>query len=140
LGIKFTDDLRLGIASIDEQHEELFRRVNSVVDAVGPAESHEQVAEALAYLEQYVLRHFHDEEKLMEELEYPLINKQRRDHARFLELFEQFKTTFESGDPARSLASNMQFRLTGWLVTHVCGADRDLAEFVHALNPASPKP
>lgn len=135
MGIKFTDDLRLGIASIDDQHEELFRRVNALVEAVGPAQSREQIAEALAYLEQYVLRHFHDEEQLMAELEYPLIKKQQRDHARFLELFEQFKSTFESGDAARSLTSDMQFRLTGWLVNHVCGADRDLAEFVHALKP-----
>ena len=65
----------LGVPLIDEQHQELFRRVTDFVETVRKPipweQKTEQVNRTLDFMKDYVVTHFHDEENLQRELGYP---------------------------------------------------------------------
>lgn len=71
MAIQWDPSLSVGVKQIDEQHQELFRRVNELVDAMHRGRSQAQLGEMLSFLSVYVVQHFGAEEKLMSERWYP---------------------------------------------------------------------
>jgi hemerythrin len=132
MALLWTRELSVGIAEIDEQHRELFRRVDALQDAVGVGASRERAAEALAFLEVYVVRHFRDEEALMIASRYAGLPEQRSAHRRFVGTFDRLRSTLARRGPSRELLAEVRFRTTAWLVNHVCGLDRRFADFLRA--------
>ena len=63
------DSLKIGVEEIDNQHFELFKRVNSFIRAVHKSDtiSIETVRETLEFMEEYVIKHFKYEEELLKE-------------------------------------------------------------------------
>ena len=66
---------RVGAELIDTQHKELFHRVSNFIQAVQspqPWENKlEHVKETLAFMQDYVIIHFNDEERFQAEIGYP---------------------------------------------------------------------
>ena len=75
---------RVGVPLIDEQHEELFRRVTDFVETLRSAGEWEQkipkVNETLAFMKDYVVTHFHDEEAYQQKIGYPGFEAHRKIH------------------------------------------------------------
>jgi Hemerythrin len=53
----------VGVDKIDRQHKELFNRINLLVCSMKSAKGKEEMITTLNFLEEYVIRHFNDEEK-----------------------------------------------------------------------------
>ncbi|MDR0958262.1 MAG: hemerythrin, partial [Clostridiales bacterium] len=58
--------LETGIEQIDEQHKELFRRI----DALNDVSNKNRIPETLAFLQEYVIKHFTDEQLLHKSVGY----------------------------------------------------------------------
>ena len=56
------DSYRLGVERIDQQHMELFRMTEDLVNAVKAGAGVEEYQKALGFLKDYVVYHFRDEE------------------------------------------------------------------------------
>ena len=58
---------QVGVPLIDEQHEELFKRVNNFIEIIRSGDSWQDkvqsVNETLEFMKLYVVEHFRDEEK-----------------------------------------------------------------------------
>ena len=60
-----------GILALDNEHRELVAAVNRLFEAVRDKRGDEVLTETLGTLEDYVLKHFQNEERLLEQYKYP---------------------------------------------------------------------
>ena len=78
---------RVGAELVDTQHRELFHRVSNFIQAVQspqPWENKlEHVKETMAFMQDYVIIHFNDEERFQAEIGYPELERHKEIHARF---------------------------------------------------------
>ena len=67
--LEWNQSLATGIAEIDEQHKELFNRTNRLLSGMEENRDADQLRELFLFLDQYVVRHFGDEERYIARLE-----------------------------------------------------------------------
>ena len=119
--IQFTDDLKLGIESIDNQHRKLVDLINFLIGLeAGNAQRHE-IARALDELGDYIDVHFQAEEKMMQDAGYPDLEEHRELHAAFVMETTHFMEKFRGGD--ENLDVDILVYLSGWVVEHIKGED-----------------
>lgn len=133
MAIRWTKALSVGIADIDAQHRELFRRARVFADGL-TARSRLEVGLLLSYLRAYAVTHFDEEEEAMRETAYPGFRRHKAEHDRFMRdvlrmTRDQEKRRGPGVDPA-ALARFME----DWLVDHVSSTDRAMARFLIATR------
>ena len=78
---------RVGVDLIDDQHQELFKRLTNFIKIIQNdmpwEEKMEEVNETLGFLSEYVVYHFDDEERYQEEINYPDIETHKEAHRVF---------------------------------------------------------
>jgi hemerythrin-like metal-binding protein len=128
------DAYAVGNELIDGQHKELFRMVDEFVDAMrrkGP-DSRAACARAVAFLKDYVVKHFADEEALQASLRYEGLPEHKILHRDFISTVLRYeKNLAESNFDPRAM---QQFAgtLVGWLIYHVVGEDGKITGAVAA--------
>lgn len=127
---RFTDDCRIGIATIDDEHERLFALINEAVALLAEGRGQEIVAKSLIYeLKKYAEIHFEHEEAYMESINDPELDRQRRDHKGFADKVSGFALQLETAeDPAVILDSIIKY-IAGWLHRHILGSDIMIGHF-----------
>lgn len=129
--------LCIGVAEIDQQHEELFALANALVDAVGAART-ERLLELLAHLGSYIAKHFETEEALMRRTGYPDRDAHVREHRAFTATFNRLVAAFARyGSDDGRVASQVEQEVTQWLERHVATSDMALGEFLRTLGDGS---
>ncbi|GAB6098782.1 hypothetical protein JCM16358_06610 [Halanaerocella petrolearia] len=128
--IQWDDSYLVGVELIDEQHKELFKRINDLIKANKLNKGKEEVEEIIEFLADYTVKHFSDEEELQQEYGYPHYDAHKDLHESFVQDIKDFKAEFEDGKA--DTASMMKFnkRITQWLIDHVKGIDQKLAEHI----------
>lgn len=119
--------LAMGIDSIDVQHEELFRVINSMYDKMHDGREQNALIEGLDSLRSYAKYHFHTEEKLMEEYGYPELDAHRKEHEVFAErvyLYAQRPL-----DEVEKTLEELESFLLNWLIKHIQRTDRKYMDF-----------
>lgn len=125
--VQWDGSLAMGIESIDVQHEELFRVINSMYDKMQKGKEKHALVEGLDSLRSYVKYHFHTEEKLMEEHGYPELQAHRKEHEVFSERIYLFAQRPE--DQITQTLEEMQGFLLNWLIKHIQRTDRKYMDF-----------
>lgn len=128
----------IGVELIDQQHKELFSRVESfvlVLRSKEPWESKvEKVKETLAFMKLYVVQHFHDEEKFQREVCFPDCDRHCEVHAQFTAEVGEFVRLFEEQGYQEPLVQKFAGKLLAWLINHVGASDSKIAEYLHSLE------
>jgi hemerythrin len=105
----------------DNQHQELFDRVNALNDAVsGGARS--DIGNRLDSLVDYVVEHFQTEEKLMEERGYRGLDAHRQEHSQLVQTCADLQEKFHAGE-ADIEDGTMSF-IKNWLDHHIPVIDK----------------
>lgn len=136
--MEWTEDLAVGIETIDKQHKELFKRINNLVAAIKQHRCKDEIDGTIGFLEEYARFHFSEEEKRMGESGYKNLPEHRRDHDVYLrnirELKEQALIPRVTGMSYElSVAANQM--VVDWIVTHIMKADRKFGEYVKSGSP-----
>jgi hemerythrin len=134
--IQWDKSLSVGVKTIDEQHQELFRLVNQLLESLVQARGKEEVAKVLAFLKDYVIQHFGAEQKLMTQYKYPALLSHRTQHDEFVKTFMQVHGEFEKSGPTVALAMKLNSYLGSWLRDHIGTTDRALGKFLLANHSA----
>ncbi|MHB9035807.1 MAG: hemerythrin domain-containing protein, partial [Armatimonadota bacterium] len=58
MAVQWTPDLAVGVREIDDQHRELFKRVNDLLEAMSKGKGRDEIAKVVAFLGNYVVTHF----------------------------------------------------------------------------------
>ena len=127
MAIEWTKDLETGVALIDEQHKELFDRVNKLLAASSQGRGKEEVGSLLGFLEEYVVTHFADEEKLQQESGYPEFAAHKRLHDGFK---NELAKDVEAGGPTlRSVVLTIKI-VVDWLMKHIAQVDKTFGKYL----------
>lgn len=138
--ISWSNDLLIGVPTIDTQHWELYELCQQLTLAAASADPLPNTERALAFLTRYLDEHFRDEEQLMQSLDYPGFHAHRDSHARFrTQLAPMLARAARDIEIARKVSN----ALTAWFEKHILGQDLELARFVteRGFDPAwRPRP
>jgi len=130
MAITWDPTLVTGVPEIDAQHEELFRRLDALLEAIRGGRSREEVGRTLAFLEDYASHHFAAEEARMQERGYPGLPDHRAEHQGFRTDLRALEAEFLRDGPTASLIIRVNTQLTGWLRSHIYRTDRAMARFL----------
>jgi hemerythrin len=134
-GIRWEPGLAIGVSIVDEQHQELFRRVNALIDATREARATAEVRRLFDYLARYVVEHFSDEEQLMREAAFPERETHGREHAEFVRDFQALRADFLEKGAGPPLAVRLNVWLCGWLRRHISERDRSFGAWLESRKP-----
>ena len=120
--------LETGLDLIDDQHRELYRLVKLVLD---PG-TETRVEDTIKFLEDYVVRHFTDEESLQVTSRYPGLPEHKAIHTDFIKSFLDLKAQLAAAesDEEREIAiMALNGAVVDWLGNHINIHDRHFAEW-----------
>ena len=130
MSIYWDENKKIGVPTIDEQHEQLFLQFEKLSRAVIEGESIEGIGKLLSYLKEYAVTHFTDEENLMVLYKYPGLEEQRRQHAVYKENIDNLTDMLIRGVPIREIAIKIDAALIRYFINHVRNFDTQIADFI----------
>jgi hemerythrin len=128
--ISWDPSLSLGVADIDRQHQELFARLDTLLEAMRGGKTVDEVERTLRFLGDYVVTHFRAEEDLMRKRAYPGLEAHAEEHRRFVEDFSNLVREFLNEGVTTLLTIRTNARVTAWLRDHIYRTDKALASFL----------
>ncbi|NMA82290.1 MAG: hemerythrin family protein [Epulopiscium sp.] len=130
------DKYKVGVPLIDEQHQELFKRLSEFLQIVQSKviweEKIEKVKETMIFMQEYVIVHFDAEEEYQEKINYPGIEKHKEIHAKFKEEINHYVTLFEEDGFTEEIVQEFGAKLMTWLIMHVGKMDQQIGEYVRS--------
>jgi hemerythrin len=135
--MEWTEDLAVGIIKIDEQHRELFKRINDLLLAIREQRCRTEIDKTIEFLDDYARFHFGEEEQRMEEAGYKGLQEHKLQHAVYLRNIEELKRQAslprESGMSYELSVTATQI-VVDWIVTHIMNTDKLFGVYLRQLN------
>lgn len=129
---ELTPELTTGNALIDSQHRLLFDAVNRLMDACSTGKGREQIQATVSFLNDYVTKHFRDEERLQMQTDYPGYVDHKKFHEGYRhQLSLTSQQLLQEGPTVRALGELNH--TVAILITHIRIEDKRLAR--HIQNP-----
>lgn len=125
--IEWDECYSVGVARFDEQHRRLVGMINRLDDASRQGTEQQILLQVFSDLAGYTKTHFADEERLMEEHDYPALAGHREEHRKLSRDLAGFYTSFFTSK--KPLTNDMTAFLKGWLCDHILGTDKQYALF-----------
>lgn len=131
--MEWTEDLSVGIAAIDSQHKELFKRINSLVTAIKQHRCKDEIDGTINFLEDYANFHFSEEEKRMQQSSYEGYEEHRMHHKRYLSALAELK---QQAALPRVQGVSYELSVTAnqvvvdWIIDHIMKIDKKFGAFL----------
>ena len=126
---ELTPDLITGNNLIDTEHKQLFDAINALLDACGQGKGREKLMDTIKFLNNYVNKHFSDEERLQTSSNYPNYPGHKTFHDGYKrQLSQATQDLLNEGATVRALGQINQ--IAGILVSHIRVEDRKLAKYL----------
>jgi hemerythrin-like metal-binding protein len=129
MSVPWTDALKVGDSEIDSQHEELFRRVNLLLEMTDTI----CLTKCVISLFRHTREHFSHEEAVMRKIRYPEILPHLIEHN---ELLTQLNKVAQSIANETFVKNDWQVFFEAWLINHIQISDRTLLYYI-SVNPPS---
>ncbi len=126
--ITWSDDLALGIHSVDSQHKVLCDYINQLYKAMQDNANEKVLGDILDALTDYTATHFKEEEGIFSKTDYPKVDAHKEVHRKFVAKLRDFKEQLTSGSGVLSIKL-LEF-LKDWLIKHIMGTDRQYVDYV----------
>ena len=132
----WNDSLLIGVELIDEQHKELVRRIDQLIDACNRGEGQNEVGETLKFVVSYIKEHFKDEEELQALYVYPDMENHKKLHERFINSTVDLVKELKVGHTT-DFAEKVRRMLMGWLFTHIKNEDQKVSDHINKADAAT---
>jgi len=127
------DSYELGVPRIDEQHKELFRRVESFLQVLRSGDTWDEkiprINETLEFMKRYVVEHFRDEEEYQQSINYPGYEFHKRIHDGMVDYVQEVAKQYAQANNNEQLMQQFGGRLLAWLINHVAAEDQRIANY-----------
>ena len=119
------DEFNIGIKIIDDEHQKLFQIINKLFALEGEdIKSRRACQEGIKYFKSHALKHFEDEEKYMELIDYKEIEMHKRLHKNFREnSLPALEKELSQEDYSPSAIGHFLAVCAGWLIGHTLTED-----------------
>ncbi|MDO8991377.1 MAG: bacteriohemerythrin [Sideroxyarcus sp.] len=118
----WTEQFKLGIEVIDQQHRQIMDYVNQLEDALGNGKPQKVVSKLIATLVDYTIFHFGFEEDLLEKAGYPYLKPHQKSHATFAKRIADFRDRYDAGE---DVSKDVDALLSMWAFDHLKHDDSD---------------
>lgn len=129
MALTWRKSLETGVVWQDNQHKELFNRINGLLDAMSHNKGQEEVGNLIEFLDRYVIFHFSEEEKMMKKHNYQWQAFHKGQHDRFKEDLAEIKNRIKDGVELVHVI-DIQDKVVVWLLNHIGKTDQQLGEFL----------
>jgi hemerythrin len=132
--VEWDDRYMTGIQLFDDQHKELIRFTDELFKScLGGDELAKEAFKKTAHSAvEYVKKHFTAEEKMFENINYPLAAEHKKQHEAFIKRVLADVRNFEGGKDFVPLAFARFLR--EWIMTHIAVHDKQYADFIQNLK------
>lgn len=126
---ELTQDLITGNSLIDSEHRQLFDAVNAMLDACSQGKGRDQIQNTTTFLNNYVIKHFQDEERLQTQSKYPNYPAHKQFHDGYRRQLNQVtQVLVQEGPTVRALGELN--KVVAVLVSHIRTEDKRLARHI----------
>jgi len=129
--LEWDNNLNIGVIEIDKQHKELFSCLDKLLTAMKDKKEKDEIIKTLNFLEEYVCKHFEDEEEIQKKYNYPKYDTQHNQHEEFKKELQKLRQIFQTQGTSTLLALNIQKNMITWCKNHIMLLDKDLGEFLN---------
>lgn len=132
----FTSKYITEIPLIDQEHEQLFRIIreaNDVIHAELLHDKYDMILHIISELKNYTAVHFADEERYMEEIHYPDLEKQQKAHNAFIDKLSEMNLD-DLDEHQQDYLEDLITFLLNWLTVHILHMDKKIGEFAADLK------
>ena len=128
--MQWTPDLTVDEGKIDQQHKELFKRIGKLVSAIKSRTCKYEIGPTTAFLEEYVIKHFRDEEEMMRLEGYPDLEAHKVIHDKFISDFNDLKKELksEASNYTKSVYTNQI--VVDWILDHILEMDKEFGRYL----------
>lgn len=126
----WTNELSVGIDSIDEQHKKILSMINALNDAMETGNQADVMIKIFNGLAVYTQKHFAYEEDLFAKHGYAESAAHKSEHEALINQVTELKKKLDAGE-ARVGVELMQF-LKKWLTNHIQKTDKKYTPFLTA--------
>ncbi len=124
-------EMSVGDEIIDEQHRQLLKHINDLLQAVREGWGEKIIGETMVFLEGYIIGHFEYEEYYMQHHGYPDLEHHRRLHREFTDRYRKFKLKlYDQNVSTASLAEEINDYIGRWWVEHIGCEDKKYYEYI----------
>jgi len=134
--ITWDPKLETGIAEIDEQHQLLFRKAASVLEAVQAGQGGMELQQTITFLADYAALHFETEERFMRASSFPEADAHAEIHRRISRRLMEVAADFNADGVTSGLVADVEAMMRGWVTMHIMEKDRALADWLDAQAKA----
>ncbi|MCF7987119.1 MAG: bacteriohemerythrin [Methylovulum sp.] len=138
--LNWNNQLALGIASVDEQHQHLIDLTNQLDEALAIGAEHDALIKIIKGLVDYTVYHFRHEEQLMEAAQFnPTIYAEHKaEHDEFVT--NMLKTQENLQSDQQQLSEELIDYLVNWLCHHILNTDKKMAlSLINGIDAADIK-
>ncbi len=126
----FTQDLETGIGAVDSQHKQLFDAMNHLADACSQGKGRVEIEKTLKFLNDYIIKHFNDEEKILTKCKYPDLTTHKRYHETFKKTVRDIMDEYQKNGGTIVLVGKINSVVGMWLMQHIKGDDKKYAGYI----------
>ncbi len=127
--ITWSEDYKIGIEKIDQQHEKLFEiagRAYNLLKNNFRIDKYDEIVEIIEELKAYTAYHFKTEEDYMESISYKRFFSQKVAHNDFIEKINGIDLKKVDNDQGQHLLEILDF-VANWIKDHILGQDKLIA-------------
>jgi len=134
MAIEWTQALATGVDEIDEQHKEIFKRINALLEACRHGRGKSEVGNVMKFLEDYIAEHFNAEERQMSAHQYPGLSAHKAEHLSFIKNYIDLKRQFEAQGPGVHIVVMVNHLVVNWLQDHIKKVDTAFGAFLKTVR------
>jgi hemerythrin len=123
---KWDEQFSVGIQSIDNQHQEIFKQLHNLLEAMKQGQASSVTRQIILELERYAAIHFQKEEYFFQRFNYPGAAKHIREHQLFIQKLKEIKPEISSGKI--TLTIELLNFLKNWIEQHILVVDKEYSE------------
>ena len=124
-------ELATGNADIDEQHKELFRKINGLaISCRDDGRGEDELSKLFLFLRLYVRTHFANEERLQVRHGFPGYQTHKEQHDAFCRQLHDLEEEFARQGATPAFILKAGNAMHDWLVNHINRLDKEMAAFV----------
>ncbi len=126
---QWREEYNTNIKEMDEQHQELFQTANRLYEEIHSGRKQSVLEDTLNFLIRYTQEHFAQEEKFMEDYDFPEYEVHIKHHVRLIQEVQELKATFAAAEIQMDM-SIVNF-LKDWIINHILTEDRRYGPFLN---------
>ena len=130
MGIAWRESMAIGVPEIDRQHKELLSRFDSLLKACEAGKGMDELKKLLGFLDDYVVKHFSDEEGIQRNCSFPGYAAHKSEHDWFITRLKALKDEIKADGVAVYHVTETNNMLLKWLITHIAKLDGELGAYL----------